>query len=91
MTSEDEQPKRSHASVFVLEKTCQVSSCRHARIDNPAPGCAKEFTAALLFNVDESHPPALDESGMFEAPQLFCKPVAAMSEAKVKTSAGLKP
>ncbi|RXH35279.1 hypothetical protein XH84_06055 [Bradyrhizobium nanningense] len=46
------------------------------RIDNPAPGCAKEFTAALLLNVDENHPPALDERGMFEAPQLFCRPVA---------------
>ncbi|WP_146006674.1 hypothetical protein [Bradyrhizobium forestalis] len=29
----------------------------------------------LSFKVDENHPPALDERGMFEATQLFCKPV----------------
>ncbi|MGY3034101.1 hypothetical protein ACVIIV_003271 [Bradyrhizobium sp. USDA 4354] len=40
-----------------------------------APGYAKKFTTALLFKVDENHPPALDERGMFDATQLFCKPV----------------
>ncbi|MBB4396543.1 hypothetical protein [Bradyrhizobium sp. ERR14] len=70
----DEQPKRNLASSSCLRS---MSGRFNAGMrGNPTPGRAKEFKAALLSNVNESHPPALDESGMFEAPQLFCMPGA---------------
>ncbi|WP_276573868.1 hypothetical protein [Bradyrhizobium sp. IC3195] len=44
-----------------------------------------------MFNVDENDPPALDERGMFEAPQVFCKPVASDDWSEGQTSSGRKP
>lgn len=52
--------------------------------------CAREFTIALLFNLDENHPPAQNERGISRPSNSSGSRRRARSEEKVKTSSGLK-